>query len=131
MMNSDHALTYRRMLLALRSHVRGEMNSLVDVAHDLAIDLARSRRAEVCRTCRPTWRTLVAGIVGASINELVLRKEKMLDRIDDALDRLDDGSYGLCWECDSQISEAWLATSPYADRCISCESQRVLERRIP
>jgi hypothetical protein len=119
------------MLLALRSHLRGEMNLLVDVAHDLAIHRPQSRPAEVCRTCRPTWRTLVAGILGAFVKELVLRKEQLLGRIDDALERLDDGTYGLCWQCDAQIPEAWLATVPYADRCIQCESQRVLERRIP
>jgi hypothetical protein len=131
MMNSNQALMYRRMLLTLRSHLRHEMDLLVDVAHDFAIDRPRSRPAEVCRACRPTWRTVVAGIVGACVNELVLRKEQMLDRIDDALERLDDGSYGLCWECDAQISEAWLATVPYADRCTHCDSQHELEQRIP
>lgn len=130
MMHGNQMLTYRRLLLALRSHLRGEMSLLVDVAQDLAISRAAVRAAEICRTCRPTWRTLRAGILGTFIHELILRKEQTLDQIDQALDRLDDGTYGLCWECDAQIPDAWLTMVPYADRCAHCESQRLVKRRI-
>ncbi len=127
---SNKSSTYRQALVALRSHVRGEMRMLVDVAHELALHRLNSQSAEVCRTCRPSWRTLVAGIVGTFVNELVLRKQRMLERVDEALERLDDGSYGICGDCDAQIPEARLAAVPYADRCLRCESEYAWRKRL-
>ncbi len=130
MNNGSPSVMYRRMLLVLRAHLRDEMNLLVDVAQDLALGSTQMQSPGVCRTCRATWRTLLAGILGAFVNELILRKEQTIHQIDMALERLDDGTYGLCWECDAQIPDAWLMAVPYAERCARCESQRVMHRRI-
>jgi DnaK suppressor protein len=47
-----------------------------------------------------------------------------LRRIDHALERLEEGRYGLCTECGDPISEARLKALPFADRCRDCESDR-------
>ncbi len=129
-MNNRQLVMYRQVLLALRAHVRREMDLLLDVAHELAIDRTQLPRPKACRTCRPTWRTMLAGLVGATVNQFVLRKEELLDQIDAALARIDDGGFGACWECGEMIPESQLATLPYAERCADCESQRVWRRRI-
>lgn len=41
--------------------------------------------------------------------------------IDDAINRVDSGEYGICIDCGEQISEKRLETFPYAARCISCQ----------
>ena len=128
MMTNHQATTARRVLLALREHLRDETDSLVDAMHDLAIDARASRAGATCRSCRPTWRTVFAGILGSFVNELIFRKERTIDRIDRALERLDDGTYGVCRSCLSPMPASWLATIPYADRCMDCESQRVTDR---
>ena len=48
-----------------------------------------------------------------------------LDRIDVALARVEDGSYGLCLRCGNQISIERLEARPAADLCIDCA--RLLE----
>jgi len=39
-----------------------------------------------------------------------------------ALDRLLEGSYGLCRTCGKDISDARLSALPWATRCIRCEA---------
>lgn len=41
-------------------------------------------------------------------------------QIDDALDRLDAGTYGICTSCHQPISYARLGARPYAEHCIAC-----------
>ena len=46
--------------------------------------------------------------------------QESLDDVDDALGRLDDGTYGLCERCGKPISEARLEAMPTARRCLDC-----------
>jgi len=45
----------------------------------------------------------------------------LLASIDDALDRLDDGSFGYCETCGSQIELARLVDNPAISKCKTCE----------
>jgi DnaK suppressor protein len=70
---------------------------------------------------------------------LIQMKAETLQRINEALDRLDDGNYGRCFECGDEISEARLRALPFAVRCKDCEEarevaanrERLLSRRAP
>jgi DnaK suppressor protein len=44
-----------------------------------------------------------------------------------ALRRIEDGSYGLCAQCEEGISPKRLAAVPWAERCIQC--QEAADRR--
>lgn len=44
--------------------------------------------------------------------------------VDDALKRIDAGSYGLCEECEALIPPARLEVLPHARFCIACQSKR-------
>ena len=46
-----------------------------------------------------------------------------LRRIDEALVRLDGGTYGLCSECGGKIAEARLEALPFALTCRDCQEQ--------
>lgn len=52
---------------------------------------------------------------------LLQLKTETLHKIDVALRRLDDGTYGRCFECGDQIAEARLRALPFAVRCRDCE----------
>ena len=39
-----------------------------------------------------------------------------------ALGRIQQGTYGICVDCEERISPARLAALPWADRCIGCQS---------
>ncbi|MGI9419242.1 MAG: TraR/DksA family transcriptional regulator [Geminicoccaceae bacterium] len=56
----------------------------------------------------------------AMAQETERRRQQELDRIDAALRRLDDGSYGECAECGEPIAEKRLALDPSALLCIDC-----------
>jgi DnaK suppressor protein len=55
---------------------------------------------------------------------LIQLKMEMLNHIDAALRRLDEGSYGDCFECGAEIAEARLRALPFAVRCRECEQSR-------
>jgi len=44
-----------------------------------------------------------------------------LKSIDDALNRLKKGEYGICVDCGKPISDVRLENSPYVARCIVCQ----------
>lgn len=51
-------------------------------------------------------------------------KTETLHRITEALDRLDDGSFGYCYECGTEIATPRLRALPFAVRCTECEAER-------
>jgi DnaK suppressor protein len=55
---------------------------------------------------------------------LIQMKSETLNKIDAALRRLDEGTYGDCFECGEEISEARLRALPFAVRCKDCEEAR-------
>ena len=55
---------------------------------------------------------------------LIQMKSETLNKINEALARLEDGRYGLCFECGDEISEARLRALPFAVRCKDCEEAR-------
>ena len=61
---------------------------------------------------------------------LIQMKSETLNKIDEALARLEEGTYGYCFECGEEIAEQRLRALPFAVRCIDCEEAReVAERR--
>jgi hypothetical protein len=124
MMTGNQAMIARKVLVALRDYLRAEVDALLDTASDLAFDSTFVRAWPLCRSCRPTWRTVLAGNLGSYVNELIARRERTIDRIDQALERLHAGTYGACLQCQLPIPPSCLASLPYADCCIDCEAQR-------
>ena len=55
---------------------------------------------------------------------LIQMKTETLKKIEDALKRLDEGTYGNCFECGDEISERRLRALPFAVRCKDCEEAR-------
>ena len=61
---------------------------------------------------------------------MVIRESMELQRIEAALARIDDGSYGICTDCGGEIAHARLQAHPMATRCLPCqEKQERLEGR--
>ena len=61
---------------------------------------------------------------------LIQMKSETLNKIIDALGRLEQKNYGNCFECGEEIAEKRLRALPFAVRCKDCEEAReVAERR--
>jgi DnaK suppressor protein len=55
---------------------------------------------------------------------LLEMKAETLNKVREALVRLEQGRYGHCHECGDEIAEARLRALPFAVRCTPCESMR-------
>ena len=55
---------------------------------------------------------------------LIQMKSETLSKVNEALRRLDENTYGNCFECGDEISEARLRALPFAVRCKECEEAR-------
>jgi DnaK suppressor protein len=61
---------------------------------------------------------------------LIQMKSETLNKINDALSRLEHGNYGNCFDCGEEIAEKRLRALPFAVRCKDCEEAReVAEQR--
>ena len=59
------------------------------------------------------------------------RERKLISKIDEALGRIDDGSYGKCEECGGDIGLERLRARPVTTLCIDCKSlQEAQERKL-
>ncbi len=66
---------------------------------------------------------------GKSHEEWIFLKKNSVDmaalrEIEDALDRLRDGSYGTCMDCGISISRKRLEAVPWARYCVTCQERR-------
>ncbi len=65
---------------------------------------------------------------GSEVNEyeksflLASMEGDILEELDEALDRIDDGSFGTCVICGKEINQKRLEAIPYAKLCIECKS---------
>ena len=55
---------------------------------------------------------------------LIQMKSETLNKINEALNRLEERTYGNCFECGEEIAEARLRALPFAVRCKDCEEAR-------
>lgn len=66
----------------------------------------------------------------AEVNAAVLNSHAAeIQRIRNALQRIEEGIYGYCRGCGEPISTARLDANPFADRCVDCQTVR--ERSPP
>jgi len=60
---------------------------------------------------------------------LIQMKSETLHKIEEALARLDEQTYGYCFECGDEISERRLRALPFAVRCKDCEEAREIAQQ--
>jgi DnaK suppressor protein len=59
------------------------------------------------------------------------RERKLINKIKDALDRIESGDFGVCEECGDDISEARLKVRPVTTLCINCKMEEEQKERHP
>jgi DnaK suppressor protein len=57
------------------------------------------------------------------------RERKLIFKIQEALQRLDDGEYGICEECGENIGIDRLKARPVTTLCIQCKSDQEVQER--
>ncbi|HJY38538.1 MAG TPA: TraR/DksA family transcriptional regulator [Steroidobacteraceae bacterium] len=106
--------TMKARLRERAAQLRGEIQHTLE----RSTDETHVRIAEQARdTEDDSFSNLIVDLNLAEID----RDADELRRIDTALARLSEGSYGLCEDCGQRIPEARLEAEPTALRCIRCQ----------
>lgn len=111
---------YKERLLALRARLRGDVNHMADAA------LKKSRtEANGDLSSMPIH---MADLGTDNFEQeftlsLMESDSGTLDRIESALERVEDGTYGTCEECGAKIPKTRLNAIPYATMCVKCASE--------
>lgn len=58
------------------------------------------------------------------------RESKLINKIKQALARIDDGSYGICDTCEDEISIERLKARPVTTQCIECKTREEMQEKI-
>jgi RNA polymerase-binding protein DksA len=116
-LSSKDLQAFRDLLLHARAVVSGDMSLLEEEALG---DKAQRDVADL----RPADSS--DGYYQELNLELLERDQSTLREIDEALQRIAEGSYGRCESCEELISRQRLRAVPHARNCIEC--QRKAER---
>jgi RNA polymerase-binding transcription factor DksA len=109
--------TYRQTLQALKSRLRGDLSQMTDEA---------LRRDNGGGTGNLSNVPLHMADVGTDnydqefTLELIENEQVTLEMVNEALGRMEKGTYGRCVECGEPISKPRLQAIPYARHCIHC-----------
>lgn len=57
------------------------------------------------------------------------RERKLILKIQEALARIDDGTFGICQQCKGEISETRLLARPVATLCVACKQLQEKEEK--
>lgn len=52
------------------------------------------------------------------------RERKLIAKVNEALDRINDGTFGICEQCGSEIGEKRLEARPVTTLCIECKEEQ-------
>ena len=59
------------------------------------------------------------------------RERKLINKIKEALERIDDGTFGTCELCGEEISEGRLKARTVTTLCIDCKIEEERKERLP
>ena len=58
------------------------------------------------------------------------RERKLINKIKEALERIDNGEFGECEDCGDEIGEARLKARPVTTLCIECKTEQERQEKI-
>lgn len=110
-----------------RKRLEEERERLVGVIDEIQAEQEEIRLTETSSDRSPDPNTAEGGSLTIELEmELSLAKnaEDLLGKVDEALTRIEEGSYGDCSECGTPIPVARLDVLPYTKFCVECASRR-------
>ena len=116
-MNSTELKNYKKQLLALQERLGGDVSHLTDEAFNKQGDETGGNLSHM---------PIHMADLGTDNFEqentlnLLANEEQMLKEISAALERIDNGKFGKCEECRSEIAKPRLKELPYTRYCVEC-----------
>jgi DnaK suppressor protein len=109
-MDKEKLIFFKELLLAQREellrHAKETVSSLSKEGEEVPADLADQATLEADRNFLLRIRD---------------RERKLIAKIDEALEKIEKGTYGICELCGKEIEEERLKARPVASYCIECK----------
>ncbi len=122
-LNKDQLKNFRQLLITERAKIANEIKSIAQDASRSPRDASGDLSAYTIHMA-----DMAADTYDRELStNLVSAEQGVLYQIDDALKRMDEGSFGVCSECQQPITMSRLKAVPYASLCIEC--QRAKEQK--
>jgi RNA polymerase-binding protein DksA len=116
---------FRKMLEEERERLTEELEAMEehapDVEEQVGMDIGGGYDEDLADVASSTFEREKGLALESSV-------QAMLAQVEEALSRIDDGSYGVCQRCGEPIDAARLRVLPYATLCIRCKE---LEEKSP
>lgn len=113
----------------LRAMLEERRRAIASEMHDKIRDVRAEGSRAPARGVRDEAESSEAESQGDIEFALLQMKAETRQKIDEALERLEDGTYGCCYECGEEIAERRLRALPFAVRCKDCEEIREAARQ--
>jgi RNA polymerase-binding transcription factor DksA len=116
-LKNEELASYRRILTSLRARLRGDLDRMTDEA---------LRRESTGGSGSVSSVPLHMADLGTENYDqeftlgLIENEQGTLEMINEALDRVERGTFGQCGDCGEPIAKARLQAIPYARHCIRC-----------
>lgn len=116
-MKKSEMKVFRELLLSIRARLRGDVSHMADAA-------LGNTRAEASGDLSSMPIHMADLGTDAFEQEFTLslmeHDEDILAKVEAALERIEDGVYGSCVECDAKIPKTRLNVLPYTPHCVKC-----------
>jgi DnaK suppressor protein len=110
-----------------RTRLDEERGRLAKMLRDIEAEREEVRLTETSSDRSPDPNTAEGGSLAFEMEkELSLwqNTKDILTNVEEAIERIDEGKYGLCDECGAAIPVARLDALPYTKLCVSCAAAR-------
>lgn len=113
-------------LLFFKGLLEGRLHALLEEAERLANDMRQDQKGDFPD---PTDRATLESDRNFLLR-IKDRERKLIQKVKEALERIDDGTFGICESCGKPISEKRLMARPVTTLCIECKTEgEKLEQR--
>jgi RNA polymerase-binding protein DksA len=110
-----------------RRRLEDEQQRLLEVIRDIEAEREEVRLTETSSDRSPDPNTAEGGSLAFEMEKelsILENTRDILSKVEEALGRIDDGTYGTCDVCGEAIPVARLDALPYTKLCVTCASAR-------
>ncbi len=119
-MTEEEIERFRQLILKMKHDLLSQLGYL-KTTHD--------RTMEALSSSVNTDDHVLETIESEATHNLAHREKRYLYHLNEALERISDGTYGICRTCGEEITKLRLEAVPHTAQCIRCKRKEEKKRR--